>query len=145
MKNVFTRKEVIAILDLLKESNYHNQGFNGWSKYGHSVYIGFSSENVLNDIEQLVKTPISYRVDNNKTDMNTLSYRGFIGTFNYAEEDGILFGKIEGVTDLVTFQGASIQEVKKAFTEAVEDYIILCAEVGKEPMKSGNTNLERDK
>lgn len=68
--------------------------------------------------------------------MNTLNYKGFIGAFNYAEEDDILFGKIEGVTDLVTFQGASIQEVKKAFTEAVEDYIILCDEVGKEPMKS---------
>jgi len=68
--------------------------------------------------------------------MNTLSHKGFIGTFNYVEEDEILFGKIEGVTDLVTFQGTSIDEVKAAYIEAVEDYIFLCAEVGKEPMKS---------
>lgn len=68
--------------------------------------------------------------------MNTLKHKNFIGVFNYIEDEEILFGKIEGVTDLVTFQGQSISEIKKAFKEAVEDYIELCEEVGKKPMKS---------
>lgn len=68
--------------------------------------------------------------------MNTLNHNGFIGTFNYIEDEDVLFGKIEGITDLVTFEGTSIKEVKIAFIEAVEDYLFLCKEVGKEPLKS---------
>ena len=68
--------------------------------------------------------------------MNTLNHNGFIGTFNYIEDEDILYGKIEGITDLVTFEGTSIKEVKEAFIEAVEDYVFLCKEVGKEPLKS---------
>ncbi len=68
--------------------------------------------------------------------MNTLQHKDFIGTFNFIEDESILYGKIEGITDLVTFQGSSIEEIKTAFIEAVEDYILLCDEVGKEPLKS---------
>ncbi len=68
--------------------------------------------------------------------MNTLQYKNFTGTFNYVEDEDILFGKIEGIDDLVTFQGESISEIKQAFREAVEDYIFLCKETGKEAYKS---------
>lgn len=68
--------------------------------------------------------------------MNTLTYNGFLGVFNYIEDEDILHGKIEGITDLVTFEGASIKEVKEAFREAVDDYIEICKEVKKEPLKS---------
>lgn len=68
--------------------------------------------------------------------MNTLNHKGFIGVFNYIEDEDILFGKIEGIRDLVTFEGESIQEVKAAFKYMVEEYIAHCKEVGKEPLKS---------
>ncbi len=68
--------------------------------------------------------------------MNTLNYKGFVGVFNYVEDEEILFGKIEGITDLVTFQGESVKEIKEAFEEAVDDYKELCKEIGKEPYKS---------
>lgn len=65
--------------------------------------------------------------------MSTLQHKDFIGVFNYIEDEEILFGKLEGITDLVTFQGQSVSEIKDAFEEAVEDYIELCEEVGKKP------------
>lgn len=68
--------------------------------------------------------------------MNTLTYNEFIGTFNYIEDDDILHGKIEGISDLITFEGISISEIKNAFTEAVNDYLKLCEEIGKAPLKS---------
>jgi predicted HicB family RNase H-like nuclease len=68
--------------------------------------------------------------------MNTLVYKDFVGSFNYIEEEEILYGKIQGISDLVTFEGASIAEVKNAFIEAVDDYIELCKEVNKDPYKS---------
>lgn len=68
--------------------------------------------------------------------MNTLSYKNFMGTFDYIEEENILHGKIEGISDLVTFEGSSIVEIQKSFTEAVDDYIELCKEANKDPYKS---------
>ncbi len=65
-----------------------------------------------------------------------LTYKGFIGSVHYGAVDEVFHGRIEGVNDLVTFEGKSVQELKKAFTGAVEDYILLCKEAGKEPLKS---------
>lgn len=68
--------------------------------------------------------------------MNTLTHKNFVGSFNYIENDDIFHGKIEGISDLVTFEGDDLKELKSAFIEAVEDYIMLCAEIGKKPQKS---------
>ncbi|MGN0210846.1 MAG: type II toxin-antitoxin system HicB family antitoxin [Muribaculaceae bacterium] len=75
--------------------------------------------------------------------MNTLQYKGFIGSVEFSEPDGVFFGKIEGINALVTFEGESVQELKDAFHQAVEDYLILCEEEGLEPHKSysGALNL----
>ena len=67
---------------------------------------------------------------------NTLYYNGFVGSVEYSTLDDCFFGKLVGTTDLVTFEGDSVQCLKSAFQEAVEDYLILCEEVGKAPQKS---------
>ena len=74
---------------------------------------------------------------------NILEYKDFIGSLNYTDEDECFYGKIEGINDLVTFEGASVKELKKAFKDAVEDYLELCKELNKEPYKSvkGSFNI----
>ena len=68
--------------------------------------------------------------------MNTLKYKGFIGSVNFSEEDGIFFGKIEGINGMVNFEGQSVQELTEAFHEAVNDYLAYCEEEGIQPHKS---------
>jgi predicted HicB family RNase H-like nuclease len=65
-----------------------------------------------------------------------LMYKDFIGSVHFSADDKVFHGKIEGITDLVTFEGKSVDELEKAFHEAVNDYITLCKEAGKEPLKS---------
>src|SRR5688572_19457015 len=65
-----------------------------------------------------------------------LKYSDFVASVHYSADDEILFGKILGIDDSVTFEGSSIASLKKAFKEAVEDYLALCQESGKEPLKS---------
>ncbi len=57
-----------------------------------------------------------------------LEYKGFHGTVHFSSEDGVFFGKISGVNDLVTFEGTSVKELQRAFTGAVEHYISICAQ-----------------
>lgn len=68
--------------------------------------------------------------------MNTLKYKGFIGSVNFSEEDGVFFGKIEGINGMVNFEGQSVQELTEAFHEAVNDYLAYCEEEGIQPHKS---------
>jgi predicted HicB family RNase H-like nuclease len=63
-------------------------------------------------------------------------FKDFIGTIHYSDDDQIFYGKIEGINDLVTFEGDNVKALKKAFEEAVEDYMILCEEINKDPKKS---------
>ena len=75
-----------------------------------------------------------------------LIFKDFIGTVHYSTKDSVFYGKIEGINDLITFEGESVSELKSAFEEAVDDYIALCQEVDKEPLKSfkGSFNIRID-
>lgn len=73
--------------------------------------------------------------------MNTLKYKGFIGSVDFSEEDNIFFGKIEGIDGLVNYEGSSVGELKSAFHEAVEDYLAYCKEENIVPKKSYSGTL----
>jgi predicted HicB family RNase H-like nuclease len=57
---------------------------------------------------------------------NFLEYKGFIGSVNFSNEDEVFYGKIEGIDDLVTFEGESVSELKDAFKMMVDSHIEDC-------------------
>lgn len=65
-----------------------------------------------------------------------IKYKDFIGSVHFSADDEVFYGKIEGINDLITFEGSTVAKLKAAFKEAVQDYIELCNEVGKEIFKS---------
>ena len=68
--------------------------------------------------------------------MNTMTYKGYLGSVAYSEKDNVFFGKIEGINGLVNFEGESVKELTEAFHEAVDDYLAYCKDEGIEPEKS---------
>ena len=62
---------------------------------------------------------------------------------NTQAQMNVFFGKIIGTSDLVTFEGDSVDSLKNTFIEAVNDYMSLCRETGKKPQKSykGSFNI----
>ena len=68
--------------------------------------------------------------------MNTMTYKGYLGSVNYSDKDQVFFGKIEGINGLVNFEGESVKELTEAFHEAVDDYLAYCEDEGIEPDKS---------
>jgi predicted HicB family RNase H-like nuclease len=65
-----------------------------------------------------------------------LQYKGYYASVHFSSEDDVFYGKLLGIDDLVNFEGASVKELKKAFHESVEDYLVTCEELGKEPNKT---------
>lgn len=66
---------------------------------------------------------------------NYFEYKGYVGRVEMSEEDGIFCGTIYGINDLVTFEADNFKDLKLAFEEAVDDYLIFCEECGKTPEK----------
>jgi predicted HicB family RNase H-like nuclease len=70
-------------------------------------------------------------------------YKGYQGRFDYDRDADIFHGDVLHLTDVITFQGRSIDELKKALADSIEDYFDLCKEAGKQPQKpfSGTFNV----
>jgi predicted HicB family RNase H-like nuclease len=67
--------------------------------------------------------------------MSTMSYRGYEAVIEYDEDAGLFHGEVINLRDVITFQGASVSELKQALEESVKDYLAFCRERGEEPEK----------
>ncbi|MBW9464282.1 MULTISPECIES: type II toxin-antitoxin system HicB family antitoxin [Kluyvera] len=74
---------------------------------------------------------------------NMLKYKGYFGSVEFSLEDGVLHGKVQCVNDLVTYEAESLDGLKGAFEEAVDDYLDTCKILNKDPEKpmSGTFNV----
>lgn len=66
---------------------------------------------------------------------NVMTYKGYSARIEYDDEDGILFGRIAGIRDGVSFHAENVADLRQAFHEAVDDYVETCAKIGKDPQK----------
>ena len=55
--------------------------------------------------------------------LNRFDYKGYYTLIHFDSEDKVLYGKIEGIDDLVTFESDSAKEIEKEFHDAVDDWL----------------------
>ncbi|MCL1806696.1 MAG: type II toxin-antitoxin system HicB family antitoxin [Oscillospiraceae bacterium] len=67
---------------------------------------------------------------------NSMNYKGYYGSVEFSDEDNVFFGRIIGINDRITYEGDNVQTLRRDFEEAVEDYLEICAQMGKEPEKA---------
>jgi len=58
--------------------------------------------------------------------MKAMQYRGYHAHIEYSDEDELFVGRIASIHDVVGFHGESVQALRTAFQEAVDDYIETC-------------------
>lgn len=73
-------------------------------------------------------------------------YKGYRALVEFDAEDEIFAGRILGINDVVGFHGDTVEGLKAAFHEAVDDYVEACKKIGEVPEKrySGNLMLRVD-
>jgi len=64
-----------------------------------------------------------------------MHYKGYIGKIEFDEDADLFHGEVVNTRDVITFQGRSVDELKQAFHESVDDYLDFCAERGEAPDK----------
>lgn len=70
----------------------------------------------------------------------TLTYKGYSARPEYSTEDGVFFGRLLGINDLVSFESANEEGLEEEFHKAVDDYLTFCSEIGKQPEKRSEIN-----
>ena len=64
-----------------------------------------------------------------------MEYKGYFGKVEFDDEANIFYGEVINLRDVVTFQGETVQGLRKAFRESVDDYLEFCAARGEDPEK----------
>ena len=64
-----------------------------------------------------------------------MEYKGYFAKVEFDDEDNIFHGEIINLRDVITFEGETVEELRKAFHDSVEDYLEFCAERGEDPEK----------
>jgi predicted HicB family RNase H-like nuclease len=74
---------------------------------------------------------------------DTMIYKGYSGSVHYSDEDQVLFGKVECIRSLISYEGTDVDVLRRAFEEAVDDYLDLCQQEGRTPEQpfSGTFNV----
>jgi predicted HicB family RNase H-like nuclease len=64
-----------------------------------------------------------------------LKYKGYYGSIHFDENNLILYGKVEFIKALINYEGESAADLKKAFEDAVDDYLLMCEQENLHPEK----------
>lgn len=64
---------------------------------------------------------------------NIMEYKGYIGSVEFSENDGVFFGKVQGIRSLISYEGTNAKELVSDFHGAVDDYLAACEEEGTSP------------
>lgn len=64
---------------------------------------------------------------------NTITYKDYIGTVEFSEEDSVFFGKVIGISSLLSYEGATAKEFIEDFHGVVDEYLEDCIQNGIEP------------
>jgi predicted HicB family RNase H-like nuclease len=64
-----------------------------------------------------------------------MTYKGYAAKIEYSDDDDCFVGHIAGIKDVIGFHADSVKELRRAFEEAVDDYLVACEKVGREPQR----------
>ena len=67
--------------------------------------------------------------------MSAMLYKGYAARIEFDAEDHLFVGRLAGIADIVTFHGASVDELEAEFRAAVDHYLAVSEKTGIPPQK----------
>lgn len=75
--------------------------------------------------------------------MSLMEYKGYHASIEFDGEDQLFVGEVIGINDSLNFHGTSIKELTDNYHQSIDNYLVTCKEIGKQPEKEyrGNLNI----
>jgi predicted HicB family RNase H-like nuclease len=64
-----------------------------------------------------------------------MKYKGYTGSVEYDPDDRLFHGRVDGITDIIAFEGDTVEALEADFRAGVDDYLDFCKERGVEPQR----------
>jgi predicted HicB family RNase H-like nuclease len=73
--------------------------------------------------------------------MSSMTYKSYTARVEYDNRDDVFVGRVLGLQSILSFEGNSLEALKSAFEEAINDYLQECQEKGLTPEKPASGKL----
>jgi predicted HicB family RNase H-like nuclease len=73
--------------------------------------------------------------------MNTMTHKGYTARVEYDERDNIFVGRVLGIRAIISFHGKTVDQLRKEFRAAVDDYVADCESQGISPEKPASGKI----
>lgn len=73
-----------------------------------------------------------------------MKYKGYIGEFTFDEKRELFLGRISNIKGIIMFQGKTIENLRYAFKDSVNEHLAWCLKHGKSPEIPSNDNSDRE-
>ena len=64
-----------------------------------------------------------------------MEYKGYRAAVTFDDGVGVFFGTVVDTRDVITFEGDSVEQLRREFKFSVDDYLDACREWGRDPDK----------
>jgi predicted HicB family RNase H-like nuclease len=64
-----------------------------------------------------------------------MKYKGYTAKIEFDDQANVFHGEVLNLRDVITFQGRTVEELRNAFHDSVEDYLDFCARRNEPPEK----------
>ena len=64
-----------------------------------------------------------------------LHYKGYAGSVEYSDEDGVFFGQVLGIRSLLSYEGDTVEALEADFRCLITEYLDYCEKEGRMPEK----------
>jgi len=72
---------------------------------------------------------------------NLMTYKGYTAKVEFDATDRVFFGRLLGIVDIISFYGATVQELADDFHRTVDHYQEDCERSGRQPHKQASGKL----
>jgi predicted HicB family RNase H-like nuclease len=62
-----------------------------------------------------------------------MKYKNYIASVELDDSVDMLHGRVRNTRDIITFEGRTVKELRRAFADSVAEYEAFCKERGEEP------------
>lgn len=73
--------------------------------------------------------------------MSSMTYKSYTARVDYDNRNDVFVGRVLGIRSILSFEGSSVETLKAAFEEAINDYLQEYYEKGQTPEKPASGKL----
>lgn len=64
-----------------------------------------------------------------------MEFKGYRAVVKFDHEAEVFHGEVVDTRDVIVFEGASVEQLRREFEVSINDYLEVCAEMGRSPDK----------